>query len=126
MYSTYGCAYIYIYSCKWYFTIEVEGLFSANGLQSKLKLHLTKTLNWPSEEQIMFGRLSVLHKCHFKRNSIPKPNEGGSETLVTDFSGITKEFQMGVTFAHYNRNTAALVGCKQNSKRPWNGITYIT
>lgn len=50
MYSTYGCAYIYIYSCKWYFTIEVERLFSANGLQSKLKLHLTKTLNWPSEE----------------------------------------------------------------------------
>lgn len=32
---------------------------------------------------------------------------------------------MGLMFAHYNRNRAALVACKQNSNRPWNGITYI-
>lgn len=57
--------------------------------------------------------VTVLHKCHFQRDSTPKPHEASSETLVAGSRGIKRVPHMGVVCAHCNRNAAALVGCKQ-------------
>jgi len=53
----------------------------------ELELALRRTAN-------VWKTVTVLHKYHFKRNSMPKPTEAGSVTLVADFSGTKKEFLM--------------------------------
>ena len=64
--------------CKW-FAIKIKITFNQD-----FELALRRTDNvWKT---VSFTQMSL------QRNSVPKPNEGDSETLVTDFSGITKEF----------------------------------
>lgn len=92
--------------CKW-FAIKIKITFS-----QEFELALRRTDN-------VWKTVTVLHKCHFKRNSIPKPTEADSETLVTNFSGIKQEFLIWELCLHITTEIQQhLMGCKQNSKRP--------